>query len=386
MNTRSPGGKLVAVDLEVVDERLADVSVSGDFFLEPDEALDDINAALTGLRSDAGVDAAGRRGDRRARRPVPLIGFTPEAVGHRRPPGARQGDRLARPRLRLSSRPVPLHPAMHVALDEVHRPRRSAAGRGRRRCASGSGTARSSSSAASSRSRTRSTRRAPPGTASTSCAASPAAARCSWSRATASPTRSYVPASLVEGLSFERVLLLPRRVGASRRWPTSASTAHYVPLNDIASRPGQDRRGRAEAVRLRRGAAPRDDGLRHRRRQDARGAADRAREDVATRAPSRPTSASTRCARRPGCPARRSSSPSPRRSRRRYATRASTYTDAELAEAARLVETKFARRSGPTACREQPAGGSGWGGHLGMASGGGVTRPGARPWRRRRTR
>ncbi|KQQ98735.1 lipoate--protein ligase [Arthrobacter sp. Leaf141] len=44
-----PGGKLVVVDLAVVDGALADVSVSGDFFLEPDEALLDINRALTGL-------------------------------------------------------------------------------------------------------------------------------------------------------------------------------------------------------------------------------------------------------------------------------------------------------------------------------------------------
>ncbi|MGM9470559.1 lipoate--protein ligase family protein [Pseudarthrobacter sp. YS3] len=44
-----PGGKLVVVDLVVEDGVLADVSVSGDFFLEPDEALLDINRALTGL-------------------------------------------------------------------------------------------------------------------------------------------------------------------------------------------------------------------------------------------------------------------------------------------------------------------------------------------------
>lgn len=48
-----PGGKLVVADLDVVDGRLADVSVHGDFFLEPDEALEDINAALTGLSQDA---------------------------------------------------------------------------------------------------------------------------------------------------------------------------------------------------------------------------------------------------------------------------------------------------------------------------------------------
>ncbi|MDT0195607.1 biotin/lipoate A/B protein ligase family protein [Arthrobacter sp. AB6] len=44
-----PGGKLVVVDLDVIGGRLANVSVSGDFFLEPDEALLDINRGLTGL-------------------------------------------------------------------------------------------------------------------------------------------------------------------------------------------------------------------------------------------------------------------------------------------------------------------------------------------------
>lgn len=43
------GGKLVVVDCSVADGALRDVRVSGDFFLEPDEALDDINAALNGL-------------------------------------------------------------------------------------------------------------------------------------------------------------------------------------------------------------------------------------------------------------------------------------------------------------------------------------------------
>lgn len=43
---KMPGGKLVVVDLEVRDGRLADVQVSGDFFLEPDSALAVINATL----------------------------------------------------------------------------------------------------------------------------------------------------------------------------------------------------------------------------------------------------------------------------------------------------------------------------------------------------
>ncbi|WP_139146581.1 biotin/lipoate A/B protein ligase family protein [Arthrobacter sp. SW1] len=48
-----PGGKLVVVDCRMADGVLTDVSVSGDFFLEPDEALQDINRALTGLPEDS---------------------------------------------------------------------------------------------------------------------------------------------------------------------------------------------------------------------------------------------------------------------------------------------------------------------------------------------
>ena len=45
---KMPGGKLVVVDLDVRDGHLADVQLSGDFFLEPDSALDTINQALEG--------------------------------------------------------------------------------------------------------------------------------------------------------------------------------------------------------------------------------------------------------------------------------------------------------------------------------------------------
>jgi lipoate---protein ligase len=43
---KTPGGKLVAVDFEVWDGRLSGVKVSGDFFLEPPEALDRITAVF----------------------------------------------------------------------------------------------------------------------------------------------------------------------------------------------------------------------------------------------------------------------------------------------------------------------------------------------------
>lgn len=48
-----PGGKLVVADLEVQDGRLANVRISGDFFLEPPEALEAINSGLNGLPADS---------------------------------------------------------------------------------------------------------------------------------------------------------------------------------------------------------------------------------------------------------------------------------------------------------------------------------------------
>jgi len=75
-----PGGKLVVVDLEVANGRFANVSLSGDFFLEPDEALQDINRALTGLpeKSTAADIAAAVTAD--LPEGAVLFGFSAEAV------------------------------------------------------------------------------------------------------------------------------------------------------------------------------------------------------------------------------------------------------------------------------------------------------------------
>jgi len=45
---KMPGGKLAVIDLEIRGDRLVDVRLSGDFFLEPDNALHMIDAALEG--------------------------------------------------------------------------------------------------------------------------------------------------------------------------------------------------------------------------------------------------------------------------------------------------------------------------------------------------
>jgi len=75
-----PGGKLVVVDLSTRDGRIEDFRLAGDFFLEPDDALPMINAAVNGLpvESDAVTIAAAVR----AALPegATLLGFSPEAV------------------------------------------------------------------------------------------------------------------------------------------------------------------------------------------------------------------------------------------------------------------------------------------------------------------
>jgi lipoate-protein ligase A len=75
-----PGGKLVVVDLDEVDGRIQNFRLAGDFFLEPDDALPLIDAAVNGLPADS--DAATIATAVRGALPegAVLLGFTPEAV------------------------------------------------------------------------------------------------------------------------------------------------------------------------------------------------------------------------------------------------------------------------------------------------------------------
>ena len=76
-----PGGKLVVVDLEERDGRVADFHLAGDFFLEPDDALEAIDAAVTGLPVDADVTTIAAAIRSALPEGAQLLGFTPEAVG-----------------------------------------------------------------------------------------------------------------------------------------------------------------------------------------------------------------------------------------------------------------------------------------------------------------
>lgn len=113
-----PGGKLVVVDLDAIDGRITDFRLAGDFFLEPDEALPMINAAVNGLpqESDATTIAAAVR----AALPegATLLGFTPEAVAIaiRRSLAKATAWRDYEWKI-IHSKAV--SPVMHMALDEV---------------------------------------------------------------------------------------------------------------------------------------------------------------------------------------------------------------------------------------------------------------------------
>lgn len=77
---KTPAGKLVVVDLEVSEGRLAAVMVSGDFFLEPPEALDAIREALRGAPAASSEAELADRVARALGPDVRMVGFTPQAV------------------------------------------------------------------------------------------------------------------------------------------------------------------------------------------------------------------------------------------------------------------------------------------------------------------
>lgn len=229
------GGKLVAVDVTVEDGVIASAFVSGDFFLEPDSALDDVNAALLGMPAGSSVEDMARA-ITAATPGAEFIGFTPEAVGI----AVRRalGHALAWHDLTFDViHHAPQHPAMHVALDEVL-PCEVAAGR--RQAAlvlwewdaplvvigSFQSVRNEIDSAALERHGMMVVRRVSGGGAM-------------FMEAGNCITYSLVvPTALVEGLSFERsysfldewVISALKEVGVNAR---------YVPLNDIASDVGK---------------------------------------------------------------------------------------------------------------------------------------------------
>ncbi|WP_434315952.1 lipoate--protein ligase family protein [Leifsonia sp. P73] len=75
-----PGGKLVVVDLEVEDGLIAGFRLAGDFFLEPDSALEAINAAVNGLPAETDAKTIAAAVKDALPEGASLLGFSPEAV------------------------------------------------------------------------------------------------------------------------------------------------------------------------------------------------------------------------------------------------------------------------------------------------------------------
>ena len=113
-----PGGKLVVVDFDLDDGFIAGFRLSGDFFLEPDDALEHINAAVNGLGSDATIEQIASAIQHRLPAGAQMLGVTPEAIGvaiRRALTGAAQWRDYDWEILRTR----PISPMANAALDEV---------------------------------------------------------------------------------------------------------------------------------------------------------------------------------------------------------------------------------------------------------------------------
>lgn len=113
-----PGGKLVVVDLQVQDGCLRNVQVAGDFFLEPEEALESISAALEGQSAQADTPQLAQAIRAALPADAMLFGFSPEAVAIavRRALGVAKTWRDYEWQI---VHEAPTAPALHTALDEV---------------------------------------------------------------------------------------------------------------------------------------------------------------------------------------------------------------------------------------------------------------------------
>jgi lipoate-protein ligase A len=113
-----PGGKLVVVDFDVTGGVITDFHLAGDFFLEPDDALLDIDRAIEGMPETSDVASIAAAVRRALPEGAQLLGFTPEAVGT-----AVRRALITAPGWREFSWDVvhekPVSPRMNLALDEV---------------------------------------------------------------------------------------------------------------------------------------------------------------------------------------------------------------------------------------------------------------------------
>lgn len=113
-----PGGKLVTAELDHDGHTITRVHLSGDFFLEPDDLLEVMNAAITGLPITASHEDIARAVTRVLPDDAVLLGVSPDAVAtvvRRALTGATGFSDYTWELLR----PEPLEPLTQMALDQV---------------------------------------------------------------------------------------------------------------------------------------------------------------------------------------------------------------------------------------------------------------------------
>jgi lipoate-protein ligase A len=113
-----PGGKLVVVDLDVVEGKISGFRLAGDFFLEPDEALGAIDAAINGMPAESDARALAATVQAALPEGAQLLGFAPESVATAIRRALQKATSWGDYEWELVH-PGPLSPLMHLALDEV---------------------------------------------------------------------------------------------------------------------------------------------------------------------------------------------------------------------------------------------------------------------------
>ena len=108
----------MAVDVEEADGRLSRVAISGDFFLEPDTALEDIDGALVGMAASSTVAQLTQVIESVLDESVTLVGFTPEAVAIAVRRALGHATRWEDHTFEIVHEEAQ-SPAMHMALDEA---------------------------------------------------------------------------------------------------------------------------------------------------------------------------------------------------------------------------------------------------------------------------
>ncbi|WP_010204832.1 lipoate--protein ligase family protein [Salinibacterium sp. PAMC 21357] len=113
-----PGGKLVVVDLDVVDDTITNFRLAGDFFLEPDDALEDINAAVNGLPANADAKTITAAVQQALPAGTVMLGFSADSVATAIRRALQRATSWKDYEWQIVTGP-PLEPVMQMAMDQV---------------------------------------------------------------------------------------------------------------------------------------------------------------------------------------------------------------------------------------------------------------------------